>query len=209
MTRLCFSWERIYSEELDNFREYGDIGEIWFGKSNTLKVIRWINTELKLNKNDKIIDIGCGNGMTLIELAKQGFEKLMGIDYSQKAVDLAREVSKENNVSHIELKVCDILNSQDLNLPTDFKLIHDKGTYDAISLNPEDPASKRQKYIENVYKILLPFGYLVLTSCNWTKEEIQKHFQDYFDILHVLPADTFIFAGQSGNTVTQLVLQKK
>lgn len=30
-----------------------------------------------------------------------------------------------------------------------------------------------------------------------------------FDILHVLPADTFVFGGQTGNTVTQLVLQKK
>lgn len=30
-----------------------------------------------------------------------------------------------------------------------------------------------------------------------------------FDILHVLPAETFTFGGQTGNTVAQLVLQKK
>ncbi|XP_068974670.1 EEF1A lysine methyltransferase 2 [Bombus flavifrons] len=202
-------WERIYSEELDNFKEHGDVGEIWFGRNNTLKVIRWINTQLKLNKDDKIVDIGCGNGMTLVELTKQGFEKLLGVDYSEKAVDLAREVLKGNNMSHVELKVCDILDSENFNLPIDFKLVHDKGTYDAISLHPEDPSSKRQKYIENIYKILLPSGYLVLTSCNWTKEEIENHFQNYFDILHVLPADTFVFGGQTGNIVTQLVLQKK
>lgn len=116
--------------------------------------------------------------MTLVELAKQGFEKLLGVDYSEKAVDLACEVLKENNMSHIELKVCDILDSENSNLPIDFKLVHDKGTYDAISLHPEDPSSKRRKYIENMYKILLPSGYLVLTSCNWTKEEIEKHFQN-------------------------------
>lgn len=40
MSQLCFSWERIYSEELDNFKEHGDVGEIWFGRNNTLKVIR-------------------------------------------------------------------------------------------------------------------------------------------------------------------------
>ncbi|KAK9299821.1 hypothetical protein QLX08_007274 [Tetragonisca angustula] len=203
-------WERIYSDDLDNFKEYGDVGEIWFGKSNTLKIVRWIHTQLKLNKNDKIIDIGCGNGMTLVELVKQGFEELLGIDYSEKAVDLAREILKENNMPRVELKVCDVLDSKNFDLPANFKLAHDKGTYDAISLNPENPASKRQKYIENVYRILLPSGYLVLTSCNWTKEEIEKHFQNYFDILHVLPADeTFMFGGQTGNTVTQLVLQKK
>ncbi|OAD57966.1 Methyltransferase-like protein 10 [Eufriesea mexicana] len=171
-------WERIYSEELDNFKDHGHVGEIWFGRSNTLKIIRWINTQLKLNKDEKIIDLGCGNGITLVELAQQGFKNLIGIDYSQKAVDLASEILKENNMSQIELKIYDILNTEDFDLPTDFKLAHDKGTYDAVSLHPQDPATKRQKYIENVYKILLPSGYLVLTSCNWTKEEIEKHFQN-------------------------------
>nr|XP_012147805.1 PREDICTED: protein-lysine N-methyltransferase Mettl10 isoform X3 [Megachile rotundata] len=168
----------------------------------------WINTQMKLHKDDKIIDIGCGNGMTLVELAKVDFKNLMGVDYSQKAIDLAAEILKENNLS-VDLRVCDILNLENSELPTDFKLAHDKGTYDAISLHPEDPATKRQKYIENVYKILQPAGYLVLTSCNWTKEEIEKHFENYFVIRNVLPSDTFRFGGQCGNTITQLVLQKK
>nr|XP_034194025.1 EEF1A lysine methyltransferase 2 [Osmia lignaria] len=201
-------WERIYSEELDNFKDHGDTGEIWFGRNNSLKVVRWIGTQMTLCKDDKIIDIGCGNGMTLVELAKVGFKNLMGADYSQKAINLAKEIMKENNLL-IDLRVCDILNLTNSELPIDFKLVHDKGTYDAISLHPEDPATKRQKYIENVYKILQPAGYLVLTSCNWTKEEIGKHFENYFDILNVLPTDTFLFGGQRGNTITQLVLQKK
>lgn len=111
--------------------------------------------------------------MTLVELAKQGFANLTGVDYSQKAVDLARMVLNDNNLPNVKLEVCDILNNT---LSHDFKLVHDKGTYDAISLNPEDPTAKRQKYIENIYRILLPEGYLVLTSCNWTKEELEKHF---------------------------------
>ncbi|XP_003706433.1 EEF1A lysine methyltransferase 2 isoform X2 [Megachile rotundata] len=201
-------WERIYSEEFDNFKDHGDTGEIWFGRNNSLKIVRWINTQMKLHKDDKIIDIGCGNGMTLVELAKVDFKNLMGVDYSQKAIDLAAEILKENNLS-VDLRVCDILNLENSELPTDFKLAHDKGTYDAISLHPEDPATKRQKYIENVYKILQPAGYLVLTSCNWTKEEIEKHFENYFVIRNVLPSDTFRFGGQCGNTITQLVLQKK
>ncbi|XP_076640113.1 EEF1A lysine methyltransferase 2 isoform X1 [Colletes latitarsis] len=171
-------WERVYSEELNNFKDHGDVGEIWFGRNNSLKVIRWITTHLKLNKkDDKIIDIGCGNGMTLVELSKD-FTKLMGIDYSEKAIDLTREILKKNNLLHIDLKVYNIVDSEECDLLRDFKVAHDKGTYDAISLHPQDPATKRQKYIENVYKILLPDGYLVLTSCNWTKEELTNHFQN-------------------------------
>ncbi|XP_076669202.1 EEF1A lysine methyltransferase 2 [Andrena cerasifolii] len=203
-------WERVYAEELDNFKDHGDIGEIWFGRKNSLKVVRWITTQLNVNKeDDKILDIGCGNGMTLVDLAKEGFAKLIGVDYSQKAIDLAHEVLKDNSLSYIDLQVCDILELENFELPTDFKLVHDKGTYDAISLHPIDPTTNRNKYIENVYKILLPNGYLVLTSCNWTREELEKHFQNYFNILHLLPSDVFHFGGQTGNTVTQLVLQKK
>jgi len=113
--------------------------------------------------------------MTLVELAKQGFANLTGVDYSQKAVDLSRMVLNDNNLPNVKLEICDILNNT---LPNDFKIVHDKGTYDAISLNPEDPTAKRQKYIENIYRILLPEGYLVLTSCNWTKEELLKHFSN-------------------------------
>lgn len=116
--------------------------------------------------------------MTLVELANKGFKKLIGVDYSQKAIDLAQEVMKENNLLNIDLKVYDVLDSEKFELPTDLKLAHDKGTYDAISLCPEDPSTKRNKYIENVYKILVPDGYLVLTSCNWTREELEKHFQN-------------------------------
>lgn len=115
--------------------------------------------------------------MALVELSKY-FVKLMGIDYSQNAIDLAHEVLKQNNLSHIDLRVYDILDSEKCDLPEDFKVAHDKGTYDAISLHPYNPATKRQKYIENVYKILVPNGYLVLTSCNWTKEELEEHFQN-------------------------------
>lgn len=111
--------------------------------------------------------------MTLVELAKEGFTNLTGVDYSQKGVDLARMVLKDNNLPNVKIEICDIL---DNTLPHDFKVVHDKGTYDAISLNPEDSMAKRQKYIENIYRILLPKGYFVLTSCNWTKEELLKHF---------------------------------
>ncbi|RLU25459.1 hypothetical protein DMN91_001615 [Ooceraea biroi] len=167
-------WENAYEHELDNFRGHGDVGEIWFGAANSRKIVRWIATKLDLNKeSDKIIDVGCGNAMTLVELAKEGFTNLMGVDYSEKAVDLARMVLNDNDLPNVKLEVCDIL---DNTLPHDFKVVHDKGTYDAISLNPENPTEKRQKYIENICRILLPRGYLVLTSCNWTKEELLKHF---------------------------------
>ncbi|XP_020293704.1 protein-lysine N-methyltransferase mettl10 [Pseudomyrmex gracilis] len=200
-------WENAYAQELDNFRDHGDVGEVWFGAANSRKIVRWIAAKLDLNKDsDEIIDVGCGNAMTLVGLAQAGFANLTGVDYSQKAVDLARMILNDNNLPNVKLEVCDILNDT---LSRDYKLVHDKGTYDAISLNPDDPSAKRQKYIETIHRILLPKGYLVLTSCNWTKAELLQHFANYFELESQLPTDTFQFGGQTGNAITQLVLRKK
>lgn len=115
--------------------------------------------------------------MLLVDLANKGFKNLIGVDYSQKAINLSAAVLEENSISNVELQVCDILDAEN-KLPGDFKLAHDKGTYDAISLSPENPKEKRLKYIENVHKILLHGGYLLLTSCNWTKDELLEHFRE-------------------------------
>lgn len=122
--------------------------------------------------------MGCGNGVLLLALAEEGFQKLTGVDYSQKAIDLAREVLDNEKHLEVELLAYDIVDPAKTSDDFKFKLAHDKGTYDAISLNQDNPKEKRQKYIENVYNILLDDGYLILTSCNWTKDEVIEHFND-------------------------------
>ena len=63
-----------------------------------------------------------------------------------------------------------------------FDVCFDKGTYDAISLSPEDARIKRLKYIKNVSELLGSGGdrkrFLILTSCNWTEEELLEQFKE-------------------------------
>ena len=61
-------------------------------------------------------------------------------------------------------------------LSRQYNILIDKGTYDAISLNPESPAEMRFSYIDNVAKLLKTDGLLIVTSCNWTEEELREHF---------------------------------
>lgn len=144
--------------------------------NKTVKFTRFINAKLNLPKDTaRIIDLGCGNGMLLVDLAKSGFKKLTGVDYSSKAIDLAKKVLQEEGFPHVELRVHDIVDSSGTDV---FDLAHDKGTYDAISLHPENPKEKRERYIVNVHKILVDKGFLALTSCNWTKAELVDHFKD-------------------------------
>lgn len=124
------------------------------------------------------MDLGCGNGMMLVNLANEGFKNLVGLDYSRKAIDLSQQILCEQNVKGVELLVCDITADVRSDILNNVKVLHDKGTYDAISLNPEGAKDSRQKYIENVSSWLLSDGYFVITSCNWTKDELVDHFRD-------------------------------
>jgi len=57
-----------------------------------------------------------------------------------------------------------------------FDLLLDKGTYDAISLSGE-PAHRR-RFIETAATIVKPeTGRFLITSCNWTQDELIAHFQ--------------------------------
>lgn len=59
-------------------------------------LVKWISTKLpELQKDNKIIDIGTGNGYTLISLWEKGFTNLHGTDYCQEAVDLAISIAEK------------------------------------------------------------------------------------------------------------------
>ncbi len=62
------------------------------GYSN--KIFSDIIKESKINKKSRILDIGCGSGLSTIPLGKIGY-KITGIDTSKNLIDLAKENSKQ------------------------------------------------------------------------------------------------------------------
>lgn len=60
-----------------------------------------------------------------------------------------------------------------------FDIVHDKGTFDAVSLSSEtDSAGKRvcERYPAIAKGLVRKGGFLVVTSCNWTEEELVRWF---------------------------------
>ena len=57
-----------------------------------------------------------------------------------------------------------------------FDLCLDKGTYDAISLDPDNAEMKRKCYQQSVLSLLKSGGLLLLASCNWTEDELKVQF---------------------------------
>lgn len=68
-----------------------------------------------------------------------------------------------------------------LKLPPELSGFHvcvDKGTFDAISLHPDGAAEKRRQYVASLSRALGVRGFFLITSCNWTAEELLTEFRE-------------------------------
>ncbi|XP_068115490.1 EEF1A lysine methyltransferase 2 [Hyperolius riggenbachi] len=200
-------WDAVYSRELQGFQEYGDEGEIWFGEGSMTRVIRWLSAQ-NIPLCSSILDIGTGNGMLLVELAKAGYNNLTGVDYCADAIALAKSICEKEGVSRsVTLQVTDFLGSFS---PTQqFDICLDKGTFDAVSLDPDNAEERRLQYVQSLCRVLKPRGLFVITSCNWTAEELLRQFGKEFELKAELPTPSFSFGGQSGHSVTAMALQRR
>ncbi len=57
-----------------------------------------------------------------------------------------------------------------------FNIAIDKGTYDAIALNPIESKNKRFLYKEFLVRILKSEGLFIITSCNWSLDELVQFY---------------------------------
>uniref|UniRef100_A0A1B6BZS1 Protein-lysine N-methyltransferase g.24743 n=2 Tax=Clastoptera arizonana TaxID=38151 RepID=A0A1B6BZS1_9HEMI len=199
-------WDVQYEREINNYNTHGDVGEVWFGEDSEYRIIRWLKSCNRVDKSDSIVDIGCGNGMLLLELAKEKFTNLTGIDYSESAIELASKISSTQGFADISFKVYDII--KETSILDTFNIALDKGTYDAICLDPEDSKSKRITYKNNIAKLLIDDGLFIITSCNWTDKELAEFFKSHFTVLASIPAPSFKFGGKTGSLVSTIVFQK-
>ncbi|KAA0193426.1 hypothetical protein HAZT_HAZT009655 [Hyalella azteca] len=217
-------WDDTYEGELREFEERGDIGEVWFGEESEERVITWLVEDWEpsadlyspaLPQQEKtslpVLDLGTGNGHFLLELAELGFSDLTGVDYSEQAVALARAAALKatKKITYERADLACGAGPAVAALGRQFAVCHDKGTYDAVSLTPDTACLARRAYLGNVHRLLADGGVFVITSCNWTEDELLQHCDPYFVKLHRIPTPSFRFGGKTGSLVTSLVLKKK
>lgn len=156
----------------------------------------------------------------LRELEDFGFTNLTGIDYSPSSIKLAAQICP--NLAD-QLFQADILKS-DERFAAKYKIAMDKGTFDAISLTPSDKETAIAKYSQNVAQMLEKKGdYLFITrweevfgslkvwfrfSCNWTTDELKKHFAKQFELVTELKVPKFKFGGKEGSSTVSVLFSK-
>ncbi len=98
-----------------------------------------------------VLDFGCGNGVHSIFPAKSGAEKVIGIDLSEKSLQLARErIKKEGMEGKIEFLKMDC---EKMDFPDNsFDVIFDGGTFSSLDVKNAFP---------ELVRILKPQGCLL------------------------------------------------
>ena len=153
---------------------------------NHESLAKWGVSHLNINKNDIILDVGCGGGINVNRFSKLSDACIYGVDYSEKSVEESIKFNKEE----IDKKRVKIIKSEVSKLPfesetfdlvtgfettyfwpdivNDFKEIHRVLKYGAKTLicNAE----------QNDKRIINGYGYEILESLNihaYSKEEFR------------------------------------
>lgn len=193
-------WDSTYADELVNFHEQGDAGEIWFGEEVMETMAAWtariciaVAAGLPCDNIDgfalgtrELEHVSAGGSMAL-ELANwnvldlgTGNGLLLHALAKQGFTDLTGTDYSEAGVelaraisarSNVDNITFLVDDVLDTKINQQFKLVTDKGTVDAIGLHPDGPA-RRIQYWKSVCKLLAPGGVLAITSCNSTKDEL-------------------------------------
>jgi len=92
-------------------------------------------------------------------------------------------------------------------------IVLDKGTFDAISLSEETDAAGRricEGYKDRVVPLVKEGGILLVTSCNWTEEELRTWFEGQeFKYWDTIKYKSFSFGGQKGQTISSVCFRKQ
>ena len=182
-------------------------------------------------EHPSILDLGSGNGSSLVQLRIDGgFEsRMVGLDYSPRSVELAWKLAKGYGelCRNITFEVMDLIRDR----PEEqewwprnsdgFDLVLDKGTFDAVSLSSERVLTRDGKerricevYPEKVVKMIKNGGYLLVTSCNWTEDEVCRWFttgegvKGILVLFGKLEYPKFMFGGQEGQGVASVCFKR-
>lgn len=135
-----------------NIKRYSDaIEEVGLWNSERIVFEKYIS------KNDKVLDLGCGAGRTTINLFKNGYNNIIGLDIADKLINYAKDYSSTHKLN-INFVVGNAT-----------KLEYEDNTFDVVifSFNGMQcipGLENRRNVLKEVYRVLKPGGYYIFTA---------------------------------------------
>lgn len=169
-----------------------------------------------LDKKGKIIDVGCGESTLIQSLMDEGFQEIEGIDLSSSAIEFLQKNIKIPFGAEVYLREGDL--TENLNFEKRGKLWHDRAVFHFL----QDESSKKS-YKLNLNRFLEEEGFFILACfskenesekcngfpiCKYSAEELEKFFEDSFQLEEVLSYDYTMPWGDKRNFL-YMVFSKK
>ncbi len=136
--------------------------------------------ELKIPAFASVLDVGCGNGLNCIALAKQFPQmRFYGVDYVHEMIDAARQNAKEHNVANrVHFALGDILHLDEI--------LKDHHVYDVvltdrciINLNTQE---QQERGLAALVARTKRGGYLLLIENSIQARELQNECRQFFGL---------------------------
>ncbi|MFC1756507.1 class I SAM-dependent methyltransferase [Patescibacteria group bacterium] len=121
---------------------------------------------------DKILDYGCGNGR-LLELLTDKDIEYVGVDVSQKLINIAKEKYHAENIEFHKIS-----SSRSLSFPDNyFNAVYSIAVFHHIPGEKE-----RKRVVKELYRVVAPGGYIVATVWNlWQKKYSDNIFKNWIN----------------------------
>ena len=148
--------DKIKNESINEFgsqitqEKYAKIAEQGFWKSEEILANKYFQPK------SNILDIGCGSGRTAISFHKKGYT-VIGVDITPEMIDTAKKIALSKNFN-IDYRVGDATNLEFPDTCFDNAIFANNGWV-------QIPGKKnRQKALNEIYRVLKPGGYFILTA---------------------------------------------
>ncbi|QTA86607.1 methyltransferase domain-containing protein [Desulfonema magnum] len=144
---------------------------------------------LKLTPEDTILDLCCGQGRHVLELAQRGF-KIEGLDRSRYLIQKAKALAKKENL-HVRFREGDV---RKLPYPADkFEVVTVLGN----SFGYFEAASDDHRVLREIFRVLTPWGRLLLdvTDGEYLRKNFQARSWEWVDRKHFVCRERSLSAG--------------
>jgi len=185
----------------------GRFGAFWarFMNIGHSRLTQWGLNHISINKDDTILDIGCGGGRTVNTLAKIAAEgKVYGIDYSEVSV----AVSTSKNKRLIDAGRVKILHASVDSLPFSDDMFNLVIAVESSYFWPD-----LVNNLKEIHRVLKPGGSVIIVNAIYRDERFEKRNSKVArmgDFTYHLPDEFRVFLKDAGYSSIQIeVLENK